>query len=222
MRVTPSSSDRSAKPPLPIETRRPFIPTPSDTTSAPTEGAPSSSVQRTAATPPATPSQSGAPAASTPGGAKTPPPASGNLETDLLRWMGLPDDTPVAGTLARKPSDNVADMMRKAEASTARPSEPTQSAAQASESASESAATNTVSSSGSFEPLPSISTNFSSRDMEDVQRAVIVDEVSSEVNESGPGNQGGNTEEAIDNIAHRVLDMIRARLRLERERNRKF
>jgi len=218
MRVTPSSSSVARKTSLPVESRRPFIPTPpaaSDTSeSRPTAGIPNTSpVQRTAATPPSAPAQASTPDASTPS-APTNPQSSGSLESDLLHWMGLPADTPVEGRLSRKPSDSVTDMMRKAELSTARSSENTASG----QSSSESESSDSNPSSQSSQEMPSIS-SMGYRDLDAVQRAVVIDEMSSEVDSA---LAAGGGEASINDIAKRVMDILRTKLRLERERNRKF
>jgi len=218
MRVTPSASSVARKTSLPVESRRPFIPTPpaaSDTSeSRPTAGTPNTSpVQRTAATPPSAPAQASTPDASTPS-APTNPQSSGSLESDLLHWMGLPADTPVEGRLSRKPSDSVTDMMRKAELSTARSSENTASG----QSSSESESSDSNPSSQSSQEMPSIS-SMGYRDLDAVQRAVVIDEMSSEVDSA---LAAGGGEASINDIAKRVMDILRTKLRLERERNRKF
>jgi hypothetical protein len=107
-------------------------------------------------------------------------------------------------------------MMRKAETSTARPSQsptPTSSASEQTE-----AASNPTPAPQSSQDQPSISMS-SFKELDDVQRAVVIDEVTSEVNASAANGEG---QSSIDDIAKRVLDILRTKLRLERERNRKF
>jgi len=72
----------------------------------------------------------------------------------------------------------------------------------------------------SFGDMPSISRSVNGESESQVQRAITIDEVSSSVGGGQPTAEGA--ESSIDDVAHRVLDLLRNKLRLERERNRKF
>jgi hypothetical protein len=70
---------------------------------------------------------------------------------------------------------------------------------------------------------PSQPTSDFPGDESQIQRAVVVDEVSSQVEpETTGGSEAENIESTIDTLAHRVFDVLRNKLRHERDRNRKF
>jgi len=226
MRVTPSSSANPSVQRTPeVTSRRPFIPsspasetpaTPS-TPSAPMTADTSAKLRRAEA--PSTPRTSDAASANAAASNAAPQAqSSGNLESDLLRWMGMSTDTPIEGRLSRSQNDTVSAMMRKAETSTARPTPPPTPV----EPTPEPTSMNPAANNGvpSFGDMPSISRSVNGESESQVQRAITIDEVSSSVGGGQPTAEGA--ESSIDDVAHRVLDLLRNKLRLERERNRKF
>jgi hypothetical protein len=129
--------------------------------------------------------------------------------------MGMPPDTPVEGKLSRKADPSArrstADVLRQAETSTAhRESHGSQSAAPID--------------ADSTTEAPAIAWS-ASPNRDTVQRAVTVNEVTSDVSANSSGtdsNSGENNASSVEQVAQQVLEMLRKRLRLERERNRKF